>query len=200
MSGDDARIAYPLFQAEDGGPKPTSPLQMRVYRISQFKAIILNKIWHRTQPEIPNYWYTNCYGAFYQGIIYAVAIWSLPIAKKLNFQGIYELRRFAIAPDAPRNTASWMLAVMSKLIKESKPDIVTIISYQDTSMHDGTIYRAAGWTPIPQKEGHGKGWGKGWHSRLRKGSDVLGDKIRWQKELRIETSPEPPETRKRSEG
>ena len=211
MSG-DARVALPLFQQECGGSTPTSPLhrfsdrivmpifysenirfipkspkQMKIIRIYQDKAIHLNRVWHSTQPEMTNYWYSRCWGAVFDNTYFAVMIWTMPVARKLNFSGKYELRRFAISDDAPPNTASWMLSKMVKIIKSTNNfpcPITTLISYQDTSLHpNGTIYKASGWEPIYQKKGDGKGWGNGWFSRKRKGTQAIGDKIRWEKEI-----------------
>jgi len=182
-SGDDARVAYPLFQKEYGGSTPTSPLQMKVVKISQKKALGLNKLWHSVLPEIVNYWHCRCYGAFWENKYFAVAMWSLPIARRLNWSGAYELRRFAISPDAPPNTASWMMAIMARLIKKAKPEITKLISYQDTSVHQGTIYKASGWHPVLQGKGDGIGWGQGWASRDRAKQIATGDKIRWEKNV-----------------
>ena len=49
----------------------------------------------------------------------------------------------AIASDAPKYTATRMLSIMVKRIKKEFPDIVRLISYQDTEVHKGTIYKAA---------------------------------------------------------
>lgn len=51
----------------------------------------------------------------------------------------------ACAPDAPRNTASRFLAWMVRWFKRNEPEHEHLISYQDTAVHTGTIYRAAGW-------------------------------------------------------
>jgi hypothetical protein len=80
--------------------------------------------------------------------LHAVAIWSSPVAanRLKDGQNILELRRFAIADYCPNNTGSRMLAVMTRLIKQSLPTISKLISYQDTEVHYGTIYKAAGWS------------------------------------------------------
>jgi len=122
-----------LFQQVDGGAIPTSPLQMRVELIKQRTALDLNMKWHSKLPVIKNYWYCKCFGAFFNHQIFAVAMWSIPVATKLNNMGMYEMRRMAISPEAPKNTASWMLSRMRILIHKMKPQIKTLISYQDTS-------------------------------------------------------------------
>jgi hypothetical protein len=88
----------------------------------------------------------DCWAADHDGIYYAVAIWSNPVARLLPQQTWLELRRLAIGPDAPKNTATRMLGVMAKLIRKKRPEIERLISYQDMDVHTGAIYRAAGWT------------------------------------------------------
>lgn len=85
------------------------------------------------------------FGATYDSMIYAVAIWSNPVARMLPQDTWLELRRLAIAPDAPKNTASRMLSVMKKIITKEMPHIVNLISYQDMDVHTCGIYKAAGW-------------------------------------------------------
>ena len=148
--GDGVRVAYPLFQVEGGGSTPTSPLDLRLYPISFDEAKALNRLWHSRLPRLGTGFVKNqpflCYGAEHGGHWFAVAIWSNPVARNLPQGTWLELRRLAIAPDAPRNTASRMLGVMTKLIRKARPEVVRLVSYQDTEVHTGTIYRAAGWT------------------------------------------------------
>jgi hypothetical protein len=117
--------------------------------------------------------------AEYEGRYYASAIWSPPLARMLNHQGIYELRRLAIAPDAPRQTATRMLRIMRLLIQRRKPDLKKLISYQDTAVHDGTIYKAAGW--VEARTDRGGEWAR----PTLKGRDTpptqsAAPKVRWE--------------------
>jgi len=148
-------------------------------RIRVDLAVRLNALWHSrlpafTSPE------GRCiaFGAEYEGKWYACAIWSPPLARMLNYTGRYELRRFAIAPDAPKNTASRLLRVMKKLLPLEKPDVKILISYQDTAVHDGTIYAAAGWKPV--RTDKGGEWMRpklGRHNRFAQASTP---KVRWE--------------------
>ena len=96
----------------------------------------------------------------------------------------------AIAPDAPKNTASRMLAIMARLIKRKFPNVVMLISYQDTEVHTGTIYKAAGW--VQGSFHHGGSWYRPnsvnlSNQRPRGRPDLnkaIGPKIRWQKEIK----------------
>jgi hypothetical protein len=86
------------------------------------------------------------YAAEYEGNYYAVAIWSQPIVRSLCDGETIELRRLAICKDAPRYTASRMLAVMRRLLKRRMSCLRRAISYLAIDVHAGTIYRASGWT------------------------------------------------------
>lgn len=183
MSGDGAKVAYPLFQEADGGSNPTSPLQFNIYEISVERAVELNKQWHSRLPLIGasniirNKDYI-CFGAEFEGRIFACAIWSSPVARLFNSKNYLELRRMAISADAPKNTASRMIAIMTKSIRKAKPHIVKLISYQDTDVHLGTIYKASGWNAV---EGSKGGWNR--PCRFRKSTQAEGIKIRWEKDL-----------------
>ena len=193
ISGDGARVALPLFQGEDGGSIPTSPLQLCVGRLTLDRAISLNNLWHSRLPNAnkSNLLRTKhclCFGAYYANKIYAVAIWTNPIARHFNDKNWLELRRFAITSDAPKNTASRLLKIMTAIIKAELPHIEMIISYQDTDVHSGTIYKASGWYIGNKTKAREVRWGvqnKQGTSRKRNPIVAKGDKIRWQKTIRM---------------
>lgn len=149
---------------------PTSAKQLNITLIDNKLAGRLNKAWHSRVPEIT--WggtaCNPCFAAVYNNVIYAVAMWSCPIAGNRITDGFrcLELRRMAIASDAPKNLASRFLAIMVKEIRKARPDIIRLISYQDTAVHKGTIYKASGWIlerttefvswGITGRKGHGK--------------------------------------------
>ena len=174
------RAAHPLFQAEGGGSTPTSALQLRLCKIGFDVAKDLNRLWHSRLPRMGTGAILNqpflCYGAEFDGIWYAAAIWSNPVARNLPQQTWLELRRLAIAPDAPKNTASRMLGVMTRLVRRERPDVVRLVSYQDMAVHRGTIYAAAGWEKTTvNKDG---GWDRPGRSRPRAQSEAA--KQRWE--------------------
>lgn len=173
------------LQAGGGGSTPTSALSLWLKPIDFGLAQALNHEWHSRLP-----WFGTgcirsrrnrrflCFGAYHDGLIYAVAIWSAPAARKLPVNWL-ELRRLAVAPDAPRNTASRMLAVMTRLIRRERPGVVRLISYQDLQAHTGSIYRAAGWQPTATRVA-----GE-WDcpSRPRPKSQAAAPRQRWEKVL-----------------
>jgi hypothetical protein len=183
MSGDGVEIARPLFQEEGDGVIPISPLQIIITKCNIKKAVQLNRAWHSRLPEIVNWQACFSYVAEFGGRYWAVAIWGPPIARLFNGLGYLELRRMAIRDDAPKNTASRMLAVMTRFIKRDMPDTKKLLSYQDSAVHSGTIYNAAGWQP----RGFRKGGALIWNNNVRKRnlSQADGDKIRWERDLTI---------------
>jgi hypothetical protein len=73
----------------------------------------------------------------------AGALWSNPSARTLPNEWL-ELRRMAVSHLAPHCTASHFLQRMVKMLRANGHR--HFISYQDTAVHTGTIYKAAGWT------------------------------------------------------
>lgn len=178
--GEGVTVARFLFQERGGGSIPTSPLQLWVDVITFADAKRLNREWHSRLPRIGTGFVENqpflCFGAQHDGQWYAAAIWSNPVARNLPQREWLELRRLAIAPAAPRNTASRMLSVMTRLVKRFRPDVVRLVSYQDTEVHTGGIYRAAGWTPTTvNKDGR---WDR--PNRSRPESQSNAAKQRWE--------------------
>ncbi len=75
---------------------------------------------------------------------------------------------------------------MANLIRREFPDVVRLISYQDTEVHKGTIYKAAGWTPTTLSEG-GE-WTR--PSQYYRKVQSAAAKQRWEKPLRHDLPPD----------
>lgn len=183
IHGDGAVVAQPLFQGEGGGSIPTSPLQLTFESIDIATAAQFNALWHSRLPSFPVNT-ARCGDAFvatYDGCVHAVAIWTPPIARLLNGKGWYELRRLAIAPTAPKNTASRMLGWMVRELRRRHPWIVKFISYQDVDAHTGTIYAASGWKRSEGYVSSVQVW-TGHRSRPRKVEQGIAARMRWELE------------------
>lgn len=184
-SADSMRIMRSLFQAREGGAAPTSALQLFLETIDFQKAKALNRLWHSRLPRMGTGCIDNqpflCFAAIHDCIAYAVAIWSNPVARNLPQDTWLELRRLAVAPDAPRNTCSRMLAVMARLIRRLRPNVATLVSYHDTAVHGGGIYRAAGWKSVETPNSN-----TNWNmpGRPRPASQSEAPKQRWELSLR----------------
>ena len=176
-----------LFAIAERKNPPTSPKQLAFKVIRAQTACQLNEQWHSRLPIIDwsnvvrNTHYV-CYAAEWECEFYASAIWSSPVAQNRfkNGKQILELRRLAISPEAPRNTATRMLGWMRKDIASRFPDIALLISYQDTEVHLGTIYKADNWVAAAESEG--LEWNT--ESRKRNKEQSLAVKVRWEYKLR----------------
>ena len=150
---DGAAVARPLFQVEDGGSIPTSALHLTFELVGLNTACSLNALWHSVLPNLApaavgmGRLKPQCYVAEHDDYWYAVAIWSTPLARTFADGTVIELRRLAIAPTAPKNTASRMLSFMARDLRKRLPELKLCVSYQAVDHHAGTIYKAAGWTP-----------------------------------------------------
>ena len=183
----DARVACPLFQAEYGGSKPTSALQLKISKCQVKHACKLNEMWHSRLPlldwsSVVRHRFYVCFVAECNNLYYATAIWSEPSAANRMKDGdkLMELRRLAIAPDAPKNTASRMLRVMKDKIAREWPQLLRLISYQDTEAHTGGIYKAAGWKNAAETEF------RPWlhHRATDELTQTRAKKVRWEYTLR----------------
>ena len=177
------------LQARVGGSTPTSspqsPRQFTFVRTANKDGAALNEQWHSALPYIPVFHIQFSFVAEWGGKPYAVGLWGRPVARTLDDAVFLELRRMAICAEAPKNTASCMLAWMVRELREQRPEIQTFISYQDTARHTGTIYRAAGWYPIHLRSPvnwDGSAQTKKAPSRKRNGPLLKAPKVRWQRD------------------
>lgn len=69
---------------------------------------------------------------------------------------------------------------MVKLIRKRFPKITKLISYQDTAVHKGTIYKASGWNNTTSTEF--LSWTT--NNRRRNKEQATGKKVRWEYVLR----------------
>lgn len=124
-----------------------------------------------------------------EGAVVAVALWNNPSARMLPSHWL-ELRRMACSPDAPKFTASSFLGYMARYFKKHHPERERMISYQDTAVHEGTIYKATGWTAAytskPRVRDRSKprvGTERAYRSNLNGAEPDASAKVRWEKAL-----------------
>lgn len=77
------RVAHPLFQAEGSGAIPTTALQLWFGVTDLKRAKQLNRLWHSRFPSFGGGGSRACHVAEFDGLFYAVAIWTNPSAAKL---------------------------------------------------------------------------------------------------------------------
>ncbi len=152
------RVVHPLFQAEGGGSTPTSALQLWFSEIELDRAKELNRLWHRTLPAFGGGGCRVCYAAEFAGRFFAVAIWTNPSSPHLPQLTWLQLKRYAIADDAPKNTASRFGGWMTRDVRKRFPEVVTLVSYQDCDEHTGGLYRSMRWEAGEVVERSGQGW------------------------------------------
>lgn len=101
------------------------------------------------------------HGLFKHGddTLYGAAMWLPPTkvaaqsVNKEQWQKVLSLTRLACRPDAPRNSASFLMASSIKLIKMDGR-FVSLVTYADVRMgHTGTIYKATNWDYIGEMKG-----------------------------------------------
>ena len=149
-----AVVAHPLFfKSESEGKVPASARQLNITEIPMREACRLNKLWHSMLPrtDLGNMLCGNmsvAYVAEYDGKYYATAIWSQPIIRSLCDGKTIELRRLAICDESPKFTASRMLSVMRKVVRKKMPHLRKAVSYLAVDVHDGTTYKASGWSAV----------------------------------------------------
>jgi hypothetical protein len=150
-------------------------------------ACMLNELWHSKLPKI--HWsnvvrnkHYVCYAIKYKQAIIGVAIWSSPVAANRFKDGdkLLELRRLALSDVCPRNTASVVISSMIKDIKVRFPELIRLVSYQDTEAHLGTIYKASNWIAAPTQTSL-----LDWTTSKRKRSSLqsTANKVRWEYNL-----------------
>jgi len=175
-----------LFEIKEHLNPPITPKDFQFVVIRAQTACKLNAQWHSRLPMIDwsnvvrNTHYV-CYAAKFQGEYFAAAIWSSPVAQNrfTNGKQILELRRMAISQACPKNTATRMLAWMRKDIQKRFSDIALLISYQDTEVHLGTIYKADNWLAVADSPG--LAWTT--ENRERNKEQSLSVKTRWEYKL-----------------
>jgi hypothetical protein len=174
-----------LFDKEIVLPKSAKDLEF--LKIKAQAACDYNAKWHSRLPKID--WgnvvrntHSVCFAAVYDEQVYAITIWSSPVAQNRFQYGkqILELRRMATSPEAPKFTATRMLAKNRKWIYQNMKDIALLVSYQDTEVHTGTIYKADNW--LAKSESKGLKWNN--DSRKRNEEQSLATKVRWEYKLR----------------
>lgn len=172
------------FGAPHCSPSALTDTACEIREITPLLASRLVRTWHSLLPHIPpsniqRNKHAVCFALVVGGWAHAVAIYTSPVSRHLSDGVTLELRRLAIAPTCPKNTATWFMARCEKRIRAMWPEIARLVSYQDTSAHTGTIYKAGNWcvgaeTPY-------RPWVTG--KRARAPSQTKSKKIRWEKRI-----------------
>ena len=154
------------------------------------QAVQLCRAWHSRLPntQAGPWQFAFCAYAPSDEIV-AVALWNNPSARTLPSHWL-ELRRMACSPVAPKNTASRFLAWMARYFAAEHRHREKLISYQDTAVHDGTIYKAAGWrvdfvskARVRDRSKNRAGTNRKYRADINGVDAAASEKIRWAKTL-----------------
>lgn len=143
LSADSVMVNIPPHQGGDGGSNPTSALHFLLCHTHT--AVDFVRQHHSRLPNVQLSPWKYAFMALVGDKMVAAALWNNPSARCLPGHWA-ELRRLACSPEAPRNTCSAFLGYMIRWLKKNHPEHQKAISYQDLDVHQGTIYKAAGWT------------------------------------------------------
>ena len=143
-------------QQEDGGSNPTPSLQKHDWWV---RPIAMKDA--RDLVETYHYSHTSPYpfGVRTHGLwkndkeeAFGVAWWHVankPLSVQLcpeDWKKVMNLSRMAIVPEAPKNSASFLLRHSINLLKKEK-SWKCLVTFADTwQNHTGAIYKASGWT------------------------------------------------------
>jgi hypothetical protein len=129
-----------------------------------------------------------CLGVFvndsFQAACIGVMMWGRPVASNRLKDGevTLELSRMCILDCTTKNAESRCLGISARIIRATFPNIRYLIAYADIEGmgHQGTIYKAAGWTMDNANAG-----GMTWKNHPRPGRDRGSNtrKLRYRKTL-----------------
>lgn len=151
--GDSSTAELPLFQGEDGGAIPTSPLQLYFREINAVTAAGAYRRWHYLGDT--QFLSQINFGAYFEGVLEGAISYGPPNATDLRgywtrkTQGEWwEIKRLVMSPSCPRNSESRFIGVTLRLLKKMAL-VRGVVTYADDGQgHVGTIYKAAGFQSL----------------------------------------------------
>ena len=152
MSGGSLIVEQSLFQATEGGAKPTSPHSAKDLELRQVKkqlAEVCYEKWHYLGKT--GFISEINFGVYYDNKLWGSISYGSPNAKILKGyytpetqKGWWEIKRLAISDELPPNSASRIIAVSEKFLRKIR-FVKGIVTYADSGVgHTGTIYKASG--------------------------------------------------------
>ncbi len=126
--------------------------------ITYDEAVPLHKMWHGLSTEIPSLLATYLEGAQMgdHKICFACEIDKKPVAVMI-FGGpcnpeVTELRGFAIAPHAPKNTGSYSMMLAAKRIKALWPECEKMRTYSLPGRYKMSLYKGSSFYVLGDRE------------------------------------------------
>jgi hypothetical protein len=153
IRGDSTMAVLPLFQEEEGGSIPTSPLQLLFREIGPNAAAIVYRRWHYLGDQ--GFISRINFGAYFEQVIEGAISYGPPNATDLDGywtrhtqEQWWEIKRLVMSPKCPKNSESRFIAITMKLLRRLV-EVRGIVTYADDGQgHVGTIYKASGFTSL----------------------------------------------------
>ena len=175
ICGDSSTVELPLFQGEDGGSSPTSPLQLSFRQITGHTSNLVVVESHYAHRAVPVSW---AFGAYFKNMLLGVISFGKPASQnvcigvcgKNNSDRVYELNRLWMSDKCPKNSESRFIGWALRQLKKNNPPLI-LVSYADTERgHSGSVYRATNWfyTGLSDRRSCGDVSLPGLHSRHAK--------------------------------
>ena len=141
--GRNMDVLDPIFQIEDS-VENIKARDLLFEQCPKKHAVEFVRKYHSRLSKCQSGPWMFAFRAKYKNTTVAVALWNNPSTRSLPNNWL-ELRRLACSPNSPHNTCSRFISFMVNFFKNEHKNIEKLISYQDTAVHTGTIYKASNW-------------------------------------------------------
>lgn len=149
MGGVNSKVECDLFQSQDSGSIPTTPLQFNIREVSQETAKTWVEKWHysRRIPTGKNF----CLGLFADTDLYAVIVLGIGVnpyqSEFLSAQRVIEIKRMCRSePRIEQYPLSRFISVALKMAMSFWPYDCVVAFADPQHGHEGTVYKASGFT------------------------------------------------------
>lgn len=144
--GDSSIAELPLFQGEDGGSHPTSPLHFVIRKITNETADGWVRVWHYSR-RIPT-GKNICYGLYCEGNLYAVIVYGIGVnpyqASFLGVKSVLEIKRMCRSEPQRGYPLSRFISITAKMVAKEYPYDCLVAFADPEQGHEGTVYKASG--------------------------------------------------------
>ena len=144
--GDSSTAELPLFQGDDGGSSPTSPLQFKIRPIRNETAEQWVVRWHYSH-RIPT-GKNICFGLYANNEMYAAIVYGIGVnpyqAKFLGVERVLEIKRMCRSEPPLNYPLSRFIALTAKMAAKEYPYDCLIAFADPEQGHEGTVYKASG--------------------------------------------------------
>jgi hypothetical protein len=178
--GDSSTAELPLFQGEDGGATPTSPLQLYFREINAVTAAGAYRRWHYLGDQ--GFVSQINYGAYFDGKLEGAITYGPPNATDLRGYWTrqtqsqwWEIKRLVMSPLCPRNSESRFIAITLKMLRR-RETVRGVVTYADDGQgHVGTIYKASGFQALGMTAAKNDFWVDGKIKQRGKTTGISGE-------------------------